>query len=122
MGLRSADIARAVVGLLVASVAGCAGPPAIAPEQLASYPPHIQQAMRSRQLILNMPADAVALAFGATDCRVATQFHGNPAQAWGYKAAGRRVKQKWPRLASSPCVTADYWIYFEREKVVGWTN
>lgn len=80
------------------------------------------QSGAAQRLVLNQTPAQVTLALGATECKVATQFHGNPAEAWGYKVVGTAPVRGTPRVRSSACDAADFWIYFERARVVGWTH
>jgi hypothetical protein len=53
-----------------------------------------------------------------TECRNDTVYHGNPAQVWGFKV--NESDSVWVPKGSS-CVAANFWIYFEEGRLVGWT-
>jgi hypothetical protein len=76
----------------------------------------------AQRLVLNQSPAEVAASLGATACKVETQFHGNPAEAWGYKVVGTAPARGTPRLRSSACDAADFWVYFEKQRLVGWTH
>lgn len=53
-----------------------------------------------------------------TVCRNNTLYHGNPAKVWGFKV--NDSKSVWIPKGSS-CEAANFWIYFEKDRLVGWT-
>jgi hypothetical protein len=68
---------------------------------------------------MGMTPEQVIAVGSDTPCKVATQFHGNPAEAWGYQT--NKDSSAGP-LKPSSCERANYWIYFENGRVVGWTK
>ena len=64
-----------------------------------------------------LPGELVRL-WSETPCRVETLYHNHPAKAWGYFNGDSG--EAWPPEASS-CDNANYWVYFEDGRLIGWT-
>ena len=71
-----------------------------------------------KRLTMGMTPPEVRRFLPDTPCKVDTLYHGNPAQAWGYRT---EVSTDKFLVTQSICQSADYWIYFENERLVGWT-
>jgi hypothetical protein len=69
-------------------------------------------------LRLGMTPGKIIQTWSDTRCKIETLFHGNPAQAWGYEAKELQYSSI-PK--ASDCERANYWIYFENDRLVGWT-
>ena len=69
-------------------------------------------------LRMGMTPEQVILAWSDTPCKVPTQYHGNPSEAWGYQVRGD--PPSFPPKAA-PCDQANYWVYYEKQRLVGWT-
>jgi hypothetical protein len=71
-----------------------------------------------KQLTMDMTPEEVGRFLPETECRNNTVYHGNPAQVWGYKV--NESDPVWVPEGSS-CEAANFWIYFEKGRLVGWT-
>ena len=72
----------------------------------------------TRTLRMGMTPEQIIQTWSDTRCKIETLFHGNPAQAWGYEAKEFQFSSI-PK--ASDCEQANYWIYFENDRLVGWT-
>jgi hypothetical protein len=81
-------------------------------------PAAIKTVTTTRALRMGMTPEQMIQAWSDTRCKIETLFHGNPAQAWGYET---REFQSSSIPKASDCDRANYWIYFENDRLVGWT-
>lgn len=70
------------------------------------------------RLQMGMVPEDVGRLLPKTPCRVNTEFHGNPAEAWGYAVS---IREEGYRVLGTDCVRADFWVYFEDGHLVGWS-
>jgi len=71
-----------------------------------------------KRLAMGMSPEEAGRLLPDTACRNNTEFHGNPAQVWGFKV--NDSDPVWiPKGAS--CDSANFWVYFEEGRLVGWT-
>jgi hypothetical protein len=103
----------------VLSVAMVIGLSACAALENGESPPASQVPGRAlAQLRMGMLPGEVLGILPTTSCRVTTLFHGNPAQAWGYRIRGSGSGKI---IEGSRCELADFWAYFESGQLIGWT-
>ena len=72
----------------------------------------------TQALRMGMTPEQIIQAWSDTRCKIKTLYHGNPAQAWGYQT------KEFPSSTipkTSDCERANYWIYFENDRLIGWT-
>jgi len=99
--------------LLSFGLAGC-----LSDSNGRSFPKNNPHKKNQFQLQMGMTPAKIIQIWPDTPCKVDSLFHGNPAQTWGYRAKG--IPPSLPPKPSS-CDRANYWIYFEKDRLVGWT-
>ena len=71
-----------------------------------------------RKLRMGMRPAEVDQILPDTPCKESTTYHGHPALTWGYKVTRLREER---HIEGVVCDRADYWIYFENSRLIGWT-
>src|SRR5581483_6190677 len=78
-------------------------------ERYPAYPENIKRAIDRGFLINGMDHDQVFLTLGEPVCKKTIQHDGRPIEVWLYPPGGK-----------TPCMTAEFRVYFEGGAVTGW--
>ncbi|MDQ7787586.1 MAG: hypothetical protein RDU01_08250 [Thermodesulfovibrionales bacterium] len=108
--------------LLLLLLAGCdyMQKKALMQDRYPSYPVDIQQAVKKGQIVEGMHQEQVFLALGPTVCKTTGYYGGKPVDIWSYVKHQQPVAESY--AGTYDCLKADFKVYFENGRVIGWAD
>ena len=118
--LRNTGVVYLFLLLLLLAACDSMQKKALMQDRYPSYPGDIQQAVKEEQLVKGMDQEQVFLSLGSTICKT-TGFYGDkPVDIWSYEKHQQPVAETY--AGTYDCLKADFKVYFENGKVIGWKD